>query len=397
MSPELPDPADAPDLLIIAGEHSGDEHAARMIAAALRERPGLKVYALGGPRLREAGAELLFDLTDHSVVGLFEVLKNYSFFKKLFDATTDWVARHRPRAICFVDYPGFNLRLAQALHRQGLSRKGGGPIRLLYYIGPQIWAWKHKRRFRMAALLDALAVIFPFEVACYQDTRLPVTFVGHPFAQDGATLPLSYAAQGPILLLPGSRLTPVRRILPLMLRGLETFLKNNKNHESLIIYPSDAIHRTCQQILAQHPVLSDRVRLIPQSKSPQPAAAVLTSSGTMSLQVALAGVPGAIVYRAHPLTYMIGRRVVKIPWLGIANILLQRAAWPEYIQGAAQPQALAAELQTCLPDTDGTPPPRATQAHDDAEALRTALGGSTGLSASDWLLNQIDSQRPPES
>ena len=155
------------DVLIVAGEHSGDEHAARMVRELRAKQPGLAVAALGGPELAAAGAQLLYDLTASSVVGFVEVLKNISNFRALFCETLRWIAEHQPRAVCLVDYPGFNLRLAAALRKRGLSVKGGGKIKVLYYISPQIWAWKAGRRIPMARNLDAMAVIFPFEVACY--------------------------------------------------------------------------------------------------------------------------------------------------------------------------------------------------------------------------------------
>ena len=208
------------DVLIVAGEHSGDEHGARMIRALRAKQPGLAVAALGGPALAGAGAQVLHDLTSSSVVGLVEVLKNYSFFRALFEETLRWIAEHRPGAVCFVDYPGLNLRLAAALRERGLSVKGGGKIKTLFYISPQIWAWKAGRRFAMARDLDAMAVIFPFEVKCYADTALPVEFVGHPFVAPGHAAPVSYDPAGPVLLLPGSRKQAVGRIFPALLAGV---------------------------------------------------------------------------------------------------------------------------------------------------------------------------------
>ncbi len=161
------------DVLVVTGEHSGDEHGARMVRELRAKQPGVTVAALGGPALAAAGAQLLYDLTESSVVGFVEVLKNLPKFRALFAETLRWITEHQPRAVCFIDYPGFNLRLAAALRERGLSVKGGGKIKTLYYISPQIWAWKAKRRFSMARELDALAVIFPFEVGCYADTTLP--------------------------------------------------------------------------------------------------------------------------------------------------------------------------------------------------------------------------------
>src|SRR5436190_4791533 len=216
----LPPPAAGRvDLLVVAGEHSGDEHAARMVRELRTRQPGLIVAALGGPQLAAAGAQLLHDLTASSVVGLVEVLKNYSFFKALLVETLRWIAEHRPRVVCFVDYPGLNLRLAAALRERGLSLKGGGKIQTLFYISPQIWAWKAKRRFSMARDLDAMAVIFPFEPKYYSDTSLPVEFVGHPFVAADHVSPVRYDPEGPVLLLPGSRRQAVRRIFPALLAG----------------------------------------------------------------------------------------------------------------------------------------------------------------------------------
>src|SRR3954465_11858935 len=220
----LPPPtAGRVDVLIVAGEHSGDEHAARMVRELRGKQPAVTVAALGGPQLAGAGAQLLHDMTATSVVGLVEVLKNYSFFKALFNETLRWIEAHRPSGVCFVDYPGLNLRLAAALRERGLSVKGGGKIKTLFYISPQIWAWKAKRRFTMARDLDALAVIFPFEVKSYADTSLPVEFVGHPFVAPGHLPPVRYDPPGPVLLLPGSRKQAVGRIFPVLREGFRAF------------------------------------------------------------------------------------------------------------------------------------------------------------------------------
>ena len=136
-------------------------------------------------------------MTAVSIVGFVEVAKHYGFFKGLFNRTLDWIEKYRPLHICFVDYPGFNLRLADQLARRGLSVKGGGSIGVSYYIGPQVWAWKAGRRFKMEKVLDRLGVIFPFEVDCFKDTQLPVEFVGHPFVDDDHRLPFSMMRTAP--------------------------------------------------------------------------------------------------------------------------------------------------------------------------------------------------------
>ncbi|HEY9153641.1 MAG TPA: lipid-A-disaccharide synthase, partial [Opitutaceae bacterium] len=220
----LPPPAKGRvDLLIIAGEHSGDQHAAKLVRRIRDSQPTLDIAALGGPELAATGVQLLFDLTHSSVVGFVEVVRNLAFFTKLLDQTAAWIRDYKPRAVCFVDYPGFNLRLAKMLFEKRISQRGGGSVKTIFYISPQIWAWKGGRRFTMAKHLDALAVIFPFEIKSYADTSLPVSFVGHPFVADDYRSPVVYDPAGPVLLLPGSRKQAVSRIFPVMLAGYRAF------------------------------------------------------------------------------------------------------------------------------------------------------------------------------
>ena len=377
------------DLLIVAGEHSGDEHAARMVRELRERHPHVSVAALGGPQLAAAGAQLLYDLTASSVVGLVEVLKNYSFFKALFAETLRWIDAHRPRVVCFVDYPGFNLRLARALRERGLSRRGGGAVRMVYYISPQIWAWKAQRRFTMARDLDAMAVIFPFEPKHYADTALQVEFVGHPFVAPDYTPPVRYDPDGPVLLLPGSRVQAVRRIFPALLAGFSEF----GERDAVVLYPSERIaaelrsglSRRSRGGLQRSSGPEDRKITLQQTGTQTFAAsAVLTSSGTMSMHCALAGIPGAIAYRANPMTYVLGRMLVQVEYLGIANLLLDEPMYPEFIQAAATPEALAAQLRACVHD-----PVRHTRTTEQAARLRALLRVPATGTAGEWLARQL--------
>lgn len=380
----LPPPRGRVDLLVVAGEHSGDEHAAELVRELRRARPNFGIAAVGGEQLQRAGAELLFDLTASSVVGLVEVLRHYRFFKRLFEAILTWIEEHRPRAVCLVDYPGFNLRLARALRERGLSRKGGGKVLVYTYISPQLWAWKSYRRFAMAESIDALAVIFPFEVAVYQDTTLPVRFVGHPFLREDDVSPVAYDSHGPLLLLPGSRRTPVSRIFPPMIRAARQLRAANPTLEVATVAASSALRQQIAELAARHaPSLPLGILARGEEASGR---AVLTSSGTMSLRCALAGIPGAICYRAHPLTYWAGRYVARVPFLGIANLILrERPIYPEFIQGRATPERLAARVHAIL-----TTPGEVSRAKETAARLREVLGQPTEGSAADWLLELID-------
>lgn len=371
------------DVLVIAGEHSGDEQAARMVSALLEREPHLRVAAIGGKRLETVGAQLLFDLTASSVVGLVEVVRHFGFFRRVFAETMRWIREHRPRLVCLVDYPGFNLRLARALADGKLSAKAGGPIRIAYYISPQIWAWKSRRRFAMQHLIDSLAVIFPFEVKCFADTHLPVCFVGHPFVSEGFVSPLAYSHEGPVLLLAGSRRAAVSRIAPVLLEGFSAYLRQAPEARAVMIHPNDAIRQLLEAELARRPAVRARVRL-QANDAAVAASAVLTSSGTMSLVCALAGIPGAIAYRANPLTYRMGRMLVRIPYLGIANILLDQPMYPEFIQDAATPAALAAELVDCREN-----PERVARTHRHAEDLRHLLTRPREADAAHWLSAEL--------
>ena len=267
---KLPAPeTETVDLLIIAGEHSGDEHAAKMLRGLKEQMPECRVCAMGGEKLAAEGAQLLLDMTVFSVVGFIEVVKKYRFFKLLLKETCIWIEKYRPKAICFVDYPGFNLRLAKYLFKEKLSRKAGGDIALSYYIGPQIWAWKKGRRFLMSRYLDRLAVIFPFEREAYKDTCLPVDFVGHPLVSPDAVLPVTYREGGPLLLLPGSREQAVARIFPIMVKVFHLLQEREIFDRGVVLYPrGKAVQAVLEKICLGHPHSSKRFLLKKQTTFP---------------------------------------------------------------------------------------------------------------------------------
>lgn len=386
---EFPPPPEGrrPDLLVVAGEHSGDQHAAVAVRKLLERNPGLTVVALGGAALRDTRATFLYDMTRSSVVGVFEVIRHFGFFRELFGKILDWIERYRPRAVCFVDNPGLNLRLCKALHRRGLSVQGGGDIRLLYYIAPQVWAWKGKRRFSMARHLDALAVIFPFEVESFADTDLEVTFVGHPYLAEDFRPLVRYDPEGTILLLPGSRRIAVGRILPALLGGFARLLEEKPNERATVITPDDEVRALAECELESRPNLKDRVTFADKDDTVR-GKAVLTSSGTMSLTCALAGIPGAIVYRVGRVTYWLGRVLITIPYLGIANLLLKKPMYPEYLQERASPRNLAAELRDCLES-----PARLEATHCDTAHLRARLAAPGRETVDRWLEKRVIAEK----
>jgi lipid-A-disaccharide synthase len=367
---------------VVAGEHSGDQHAAMVVAELLKARPDLRVVAFGGPQLRAAGAQLLMDMTTFSAVGIVEILSAYPFYRKLFSRMVAWTTQWKPKVVVLVDYPGLNLRLANELRKAGLSRAGFGETAVIQYVSPQLWAWKPKRRFTMARDLDGVGTIFPFEPACYADTKLDARFVGHPFAESDHQPGLTYDPKGPVLLLPGSRPKPVRKIFPALVEAFALFRKEHPKRRALVLHTGGEVHSELYRLLAEYGDQAKGIDLRPVSEGPAAGCAALVSSGTMSLTVALAGIPGAVVYRANPLTWIVGRRLIagRVDNLGIANILLKRQAWPEYLQGACEPAPLAARLRECV-ETAG---PRAQAVADAGELLRL-LSAQSGSTPAEWV------------
>ena len=203
---------------IIAGEVSGDLHAAALVRALAAKDPDLTFFGTGGDQMRAAGVENLYDVEQLAVMGISEVLRRYPFFRRMFNHLCRELDSRKPDILVLVDYPGFNLRFAQQAHRRG--------IKTVFYISPQVWAWKKSRIPKMAACLDHLITIFPFEARYYEGTSLPVTFAGNPLVDElqqdpNVTSPATTTDTPTIALLPGSRVHEIRRLLPVMLKACE--------------------------------------------------------------------------------------------------------------------------------------------------------------------------------
>ncbi|MDR0340372.1 MAG: hypothetical protein LBH53_02290 [Puniceicoccales bacterium] len=365
------------DLLVIAAECSGDELGAELIRDYRRLRPSALVYGIGGPNMAREASHFLYNLVDHAVMGVWEVLKQLPFLLRLQREIVRWVAAVRPRLVCLIDSPALNLRIAKELFQRAVSRKGGGNVTICYYVAPQIWAWKAERRFALAHYVDSLAVLFPFERSAFADTGLPVVCVGHPFLRSDS--PVRYAEDGALLLLPGSRKDSIRRIFPTML-ACAADPAFGQLPAVTCIYPTEPIRQLLvSQIVAMGESLSARIRLISAEeaqKNPVDARLVLVGAGSMSLRCALAAIPGAVVYQTHPLTCWIGRRFLRISRIGLGSILLGYEVYPEFLQKDAQPGPIAAKLVQFL------------HAADDfaafAEELRSAMACHGPLPA-EWL------------
>ena len=337
-------------LLVIAGEDSGDMHAADVIRALKAQRPDVTFWGIGGDKLRAEGVELLHDTREMDVLGIVEVLKRYSFFKRTFNEVVAEAEKRKPDAALLVDYPGFNLRLARELKKLG--------IKVLYYVCPQVWAWNRGRIPKMAQIIDRLMVIFPFEVEVFKDVDLKVDFVGHPMVDELREfrtlepLPLPWNGKKKIALLPGSRKQEIVHILPRLLETAQLMEQSRPDISFLIPVPErrlelvESILQKAHKAPRNLSVVTGRAREVLKQ-----ADAALVASGTATLEAALLRCPTVLVYRGSFANYLFARALIRIPWLGIANIVSGREIMPERLQQDMIPLKLAATIDPLMNDT----------------------------------------------
>ncbi len=330
-------------IYFVAGEASGDTHGAALIAALRELQPDVQLLGRGGPRMRQlAGAEFTDWSESSAVLGLWEVLKHYSYFRREFRATLAQIRTAQPDAVVLIDYPGFNLRLARALRAQ-LPQ-----LKIIYYISPQVWAWNRRRIPRMARYLDLMLCIFPFEAELYNQSGLRTIFVGHPMMEHLAARRID-APRDPDLvgLFPGSRMRELRKILPVMLRSAELILESRPGTRFEIAAASPALAAAAEEMLqVTHGLPRDHVQLTVREAAAamQRAQAGMVASGTATLEAACFRLPFALVYRVAWPTYWAAKMVVKVKHLGMPNVLAGREIVPEFIQGGAEPRAIAAAV-----------------------------------------------------
>jgi lipid-A-disaccharide synthase len=356
------------NLLVVAGEDSGDMHAADVIRELKTKRPDLSVWGIGGEKLRAEGVDLLHDTREMDVLGIAEVLRRYPFFKRVFNEVLAEADRRKPEAVLLVDYPGFNLRLAKELKKRG--------VKVLYYICPQVWAWNRGRIPKMAKIIDRLMVIFPFEVEVFKDVDLKVDFVGHPMVdelrefREKEAVPLPWNGEKKIALLPGSRSQEIRYILPPLLAAAQRMEPSRPDVSFLVPVPErrirqvEAVLQTANDAPRNISVLSGRAREVLKQ-----ADAAFVASGTATLEAALLGCPTVLVYRGGFLNYLFVRALIRVPWLGIANIVSNREIMPECLQQEMTPMKLAATMDPLMNDT-----PERTAMLENFRELEKSLG-----------------------
>lgn len=335
-------------LHIIAGEISGDTHAAGLIRELLAMRPEVKFTGLGGHQMREAAGPGIDDWVEKAgVVGLWEVLKMYSYFKGKMTATTEQILRERPSAVVLVDYPGFNLRLAKALRLGGYSGK------LIYYISPQVWAWKKGRVKTMAKVLDLMICIFPFEKEFYEKSGLPTVFGGHPMVDRVHSLRRDWKREpGLVGWFPGSRLNEVRRLFPVMLQASLAIRLQVPTARFAASAANEQLAQTMRKMAddAGLPEAKGWIEVGSVYDLMQRCQTGAVASGTATLEAACFGLPYALVYQVNALTYVAAKLVVRIKKIGIVNILAKRDVVRELVQSELTSDKLAAEMVSLLTD-----------------------------------------------
>jgi len=337
-------------IYFVAGETSADNHGAALMSSLRRRDGDLNFIGRGGPQMRAIAGERFKNwLDDAAVLGLWEVIKKYGYFRKQFRETLKEIQESKPDAVVLIDYPGFNLRLADALRKQSPEQK------IIYYISPQVWAWNRGRIKKMARFLDLVLCIFPFEADLYNKSGLHAIFVGHPMLERLRYRRIDIDRDPNLIgLFPGSRLPEVRKIFPVMLESVRELRKRNRNVHFEVAAASQELAVGLTEILDRHA----RDRQVAQIKVGETAAimqrasAGIVASGSATLEAAYFRLPFVLIYKVAWPTYLAARLVVKVKHLGMPNVLAEREIVPEFIQHRARPEAVAKAVWQLMENAD---------------------------------------------
>jgi len=351
--------------MIIAGEASGDLHGSNVVRAMKQRDNSLFFCGIGGQLLKQAGMRIMMDASEISVVGITEVLSKAANIWRGMSLAKEMLRTMRPDLLILIDFPDFNLRVAAIAKRLGIP--------VLYYISPQVWAWRQGRVKKIAKIVDHLAVIFPFEEAFYRKHRIPVTFVGHPLLD----MPLIENSHFSLLtshligFLPGSREGEIIRHLPVMLKSAQILSQRQKDLKFLVSLAPSLERSLIDKIFAQYPSEADIEIVNGTAPVFEKASLVVAASGTVTLETALSGTPLMVMYKVSPLSYRIGRALIKVKHISLVNLVAGRGIVPELIQDQASPENIADTVMNMLGDPAGL-----RQLSKTLSGLRHLLGGS---------------------
>lgn len=366
-------------ILIIAGEASGDLHGSNLVKAMKEQDPTLIFYGVGSRNMRAAGVNLLADASEISVVGATEVVTHIGAICRVYAKLRQFLRKERPDLLILIDFPDFNIFTGKA------ARKLGVPV--LYYISPQVWAWRKGRIKTLAKLVTAIMVVFPFEVDLYRNAGVDVRFVGHPLAdvvKSDYTREESRDVLGiargrrTVALLPGSRKNEIMHLLPDMLKAATILLGRFPDAQFVLPVAPTLAHDLVERYVAESGV---PVRIIDGKVYDvlRASDAAIVTSGTATLETGLMAVPMVIVYRISGLSYLIGRMFIRVKHIGLVNIVAGRTVVPELIQDDVTPERIAGAIGTLLADRD-----KHRQVETDLRQVRALLGegGASSRAAS---------------
>jgi lipid-A-disaccharide synthase len=368
----------ASELLIVAGEASGDLKAARLLGALRSRRPDLRAFGLGGHELQTAGLEALAHSSEISVIGITEVVKILGRARQIFAELLKAAEERRPAAAILVDFPDFNLRLAKKLHEKGIP--------VLYYVSPQVWAWRKRRVRHIDRYVDRMMVVFPFEEEFYRSHGVDVVYVGHPLMDEVAARHHAWDddPEGTdgyrVALLPGSRRSELEVLLPIVLESARLLSRSANVRFQLMragtITPGELAPYLDASGLEIEVVSERRFQAIADSHL------AICAVGTANLEVGLVGTPMVTLHRVGALSYLAGRMLVDLPYASIVNLLLDKPSVPEFLQWRAKPESIAAKSAELLRGRGQIADMRA-----DLMALRERIGpGGASERAADEVL-----------
>jgi lipid-A-disaccharide synthase len=362
-----------PLIYLIAGESSGDLLGARLMQALKKQTNGTVRFAgIGGPRMQAEGLESLFPFHDLSLMGFVEIIPHLSLLYKRFRQTISHITHSQPDAVITIDSPGFTFRIAKKLREQSSTKH----LKLIHYVAPTVWAYKAKRAEKVSKLYDFLLLVLPFEPPYFDAVELPNRFVGHPVVRDWREFRGNGRAfrekhgilpNAPLLtLLPGSRKTEIARLLPVYQETVDLLLQNHPNLSVVLVVPphlENAVEEATQQWPGLHILSAD-----PEEKRDIFAASTvaLAKSGTVTLELSLAHVPLVVTYKVSPHSAWLMRRMIRVPYVNLVNLLLDRPVIPEYLQENCRPSLLSKAISELL----RSPEARKSQLEDAAKALQ---------------------------
>ena len=370
-------------IYFVAGEASADNHGAALMRSLREWSVDLNFIGRGGPQMRAiAGVQFKNWIDDAAVLGLWEVIKKYGYFRGQFRETLDEIENNKPDAVVLIDYPGFNLRLARVLRKQSPKRK------IIYYISPQVWAWNRGRIKKMACFLDLMLCIFPFETDLYTKSGLRAVFVGHPMIERLRATRLKTERDPRLIgLFPGSRSREVRKIFPVLLEAVRLLLRRQPDLRFEVAAASEALAAEISNALAEARMREGPFRVVTgeTAATMQRAFAGIVASGSATLEAAYFRLPFVLIYKVAWPTYLAARLVVNVKYLGMPNLLADREVVPEFIQHRAKPDAIAKAVLQLMDNTDAR-----DRMISEFDAIITKLGeGGASEKAARAIIEEI--------